>query len=255
MRDYGKVSPQFWVGKTGKSLRGNQEAQIVALYLMTSPHANMIGVYYCPVEYIAKETGLTLEGASKALQSLSEADFCTFEAESEYIFVHQFARNQIGEELKATDKRVQGVVNELAKVPKGQCWQAFRARYAFPYNLPLPTETASPLEAPSEPLRSQKQKQKQKQKEAASQPFVLPDWIPAEPWNGYVEMRNKKRASMTDRARDLVIAELQRFRDSGHDIAAVLNKSTKNNWTDVYEPKGSPVVNGASNDIWAGAIN
>lgn len=254
MRDYGKVSPQFWVGKTGKALRGNQEAQIVALYLMTSPHANMIGVYYCPIEYIAKETGLTLEGASKALQCLFEADFCTFEADSEYIFVHQFARNQIGEELKTTDKRVQGVVNELAKVPKGQCWQSFRARYAVPYNLPATTESASPLEAPSEPLRSQKQKQKQKQKEAASQPFVLPDWIPEEPWSGYVEMRNKKRAQMTDRARDLVIAELLKFKDAGHDISAVLNKSTKNNWTDVYEPKGAPPLNGATGNVFAGAL-
>lgn len=150
MRDYGKVSPQFWVGATGRKLRGNVEAQLVALYLMTSPHANMIGVFYCPIDYIAKETGLTLEGASKGLQSLIEADFCTFEADSEYVFVHQFAANQVGEELKPSDKRVQGVMNELAKVPKGQCWQAFRARYAVPYNLPIDGQKAKPLPSPSD---------------------------------------------------------------------------------------------------------
>ena len=141
MRDYGKVSPQFWVGKTGRSLRGNMESQIVALYLMTSPHANMIGVFYCPVDYIAKETGLTIEGASKALQSLIEADFCTFEADTEYVFVHQFAFNQIGEELKPSDKRVQGVINELSKVPKGQCWQAFRA--CLLYTSPSPRDLST----------------------------------------------------------------------------------------------------------------
>lgn len=155
MRDYGKVSPKFWIGDTGKSLRGNMEAQIVALYLMTSPHANMIGVFYCPIDYIAKETGIPLEGASKALQCLIEADFCTFEYDSEYIFVHQFALNQIGEELKPLDKRVQGVINELAKVPKRQCWQSFRARYAVPFNLPIEGSKtkplASPLQAPSKP--------------------------------------------------------------------------------------------------------
>lgn len=136
MRDYGKVSPQFWVGKTGKSLRGNMAAQIVALYLMTSPHANMIGVFYCPLDYIAKETGLDLEGASKALARLIEADFCTFDGDSEYVFVHRFAANQIGEDLKPADKRVQGIINELAKVPESQCRQAFIAQYAGPYNLP-----------------------------------------------------------------------------------------------------------------------
>lgn len=159
MRDYGKVSPQFWIGKTGKALRGNAEAQILALYLMTSPHANMIGVYHCPIAYMAHETGLTIEGSSKALQSLIEIDFCTFDADDEYVFVHQFALHQVGESLSTTDKRCKGVENELAKVPKNQCWQAFRARYAVPYNLQV-------TEAPSKPLASQKQKQKQKQNTA-----------------------------------------------------------------------------------------
>lgn len=252
MREYGKVSPQFWVGKTGKSLRGDREAQIVALYLMTSPHANMIGVYYCPVEYIAKETGIPIEGASKALQSLIEADFCTFDGEAEYVFVHKFAEHQLGADLKATDKRVQGVVNELAKVPKGQCWQGFRARYAVPYNLPLPTQNDSPSEAPSKPLRSQKKEQKKEKKEAASQPFVLPDWIPSDAWGDYEEMRRKKRAPMTDRARAMVIAELEKFRSAGLDPIASLNKSTANAWTDVYEPKAS-VTPIAAAPAWAGA--
>ena len=167
MRDYGKVSPQFWIGKTGKAMRGNAEAQVLALYLMTSPHANMIGVYHCPIAYMAHETGLTIEGASKALRSLIEADFCTFDADDEYVFVHQFAMHQVGESLLPSDKRCKGVENELAKIPKNQCWQSFRARYAEPYNLPQLVENTSPFEAPPRPLASQKQKQKQKQNIAA----------------------------------------------------------------------------------------
>ena len=68
MRDYAKVSPHFWVGKTGKQLKKNPEALVVAMYLMTNPHANMLGLYYMPQMFIAHETGLTLEGASKGLQ-------------------------------------------------------------------------------------------------------------------------------------------------------------------------------------------
>lgn len=163
MRDYGKVSPQFWTGKTGKALRGKPEVQLLALYLMSSPHANMIGVYHCPVAYMAHETGLPFEGASKALQSLIDADFCTFDEDSEYVFVHQFARHQIGETLKAADKRCTGVKKALAKVPKNQCWQAFMERYAVAYLISVEGEKASHPEAPSKPLASQKQKQKQKQ--------------------------------------------------------------------------------------------
>ena len=70
MRDYATVAPQFWLGKTGRELRKKgAEAQVVSFYLMTSPHANMLGLYYLPILYIAHETGLGLEGASKGLNS------------------------------------------------------------------------------------------------------------------------------------------------------------------------------------------
>ena len=58
MRDYGKVSPHFWIGRTGKELRqAGPESQLVALYLLTSPHANMIGLYYMPLTFLSHETG------------------------------------------------------------------------------------------------------------------------------------------------------------------------------------------------------
>ena len=159
MRDYGKVSPQFWVGRTGKSLRGDLEAQVVALYLMTSPHANMIGVYYCPVEYIAKETGLPIEGASKALQSLIDSDFCTYEEGSEAVFVHRMAVFQVGETLQPKDLRVKGVLREWSNIANPQLRQAFADRYAAAYHLP----TGQKSEAPCKPLASQEQEQEQEQ--------------------------------------------------------------------------------------------
>lgn len=177
MRDYGKVSPQFWIGKTGKLLRGDVQAQLLALYLMTSPHANMIGVFHCPIAYMAHETGLPLEGASKALQSLIDSDFCTYDAENEYVFVHEFAAHQVGESLAASDNRCKGVRNELSKVPKGQCWQGFIDRYRSEFHLDDSAPDARGYEAPSKPLRSQKQKQEQKDIYVASE--TLPTDEPA----------------------------------------------------------------------------
>lgn len=56
-------------------------------------------------------------------------------------------------------------------------------------------------------------------------------------------MRAKKKGgAMTARARDLKIAELLKFKQAGHDVGAILDKSTANSWTDVYEPKGAPAV-------------
>lgn len=154
MRDYGKVNANFWIGRTGRSLRGNHEAQIVALYLITSPHSNMIGVFHCPIAYIANETGLSTQGATKGLRCLIDLGFCTFDQEIDFVFVHEMAKHQIGETLKETDKRCPGVVNQLALTPNGPCKQAFIRRYSDAYNLGLMVDIDSPSEAPSKGLES-----------------------------------------------------------------------------------------------------
>jgi hypothetical protein len=79
--------------------------------------------------------------------------------------------------------------------------------------------------------------------EAARKPrFVLPDGIPADAWKGYEDMRTRIKKPMTDRARGLVIKELLKLRDEGHDPAAVLDRSTVKGWTDVYPLKGDAAM-------------
>ena len=163
MRDYGVVSPQFWIGKTGKSLRGNAEAQLLALYLMTSPHANMIGVFHCPVLYMAHETGIPFEGALKALQSLVDADYCTYDEASESVFVHRMAAYQVAETLKPGDNRIKGVEREWQSIPSATLREAFFALYSEAFHLPKKGGETSPLQAPQKPLASQEQEQEQEQ--------------------------------------------------------------------------------------------
>lgn len=150
MRDFCKISPLFWTGKTGKSLRGDHESQVVALYLMTSPHSNMIGIYTLPLMYLAHETGLTQEGASKALARLSEAGFCTYEGDTELVWVHEMAKYQIGEQLLVSDKRCKGVQNELAKVPSSLIRRGFALKYKDDFHLVVEGKKAKPLPSPSE---------------------------------------------------------------------------------------------------------
>lgn len=209
MRDYGSVSPKFWIAGTGKSLRGNLPAQVVALYLMTSPHANMIGVFYCPIDSIAKETGLPLEGASEALRCLIEADFCRFDETTEEVFVTRMAAYQIGEQLDPKDKRCIGVARELEKVSSDRMRIGFRANYAVPYHLPIPASVAppadTPIEAPSKPHRSQEQKQEQnldqdqEKKKSAVAPHLAE--IPSNLLADFLKVRKaKKGGELTETA-------------------------------------------------------
>lgn len=146
MRDYAKVSPKVWTGETGKAMRGHPEAQIVAMYLMSSPHSEMTGVYTCPILYIAHETGLGMEGASKGLQRLIEIDFCTYEESSETVFVHEMAKYQIGEELKVNDNQVKSVKKAFFSM-KGEIKAKFFERYKEAFHLVY----ESPSKAPSKP--------------------------------------------------------------------------------------------------------
>lgn len=173
MRDYGVVSPKFWIGDTGKKLRGNPEAQIVALYLMTCPHANMIGVFHCPLVYISHETGLSFEGASKALSSLAESQFCTYDETTETVFVHRMAAYQVGESLKAEDNRVKSVVKEWQNIASASLQQAFFAIYSGVFHLPADAKKTRASKAPSKPLRSQEQEQDKNKTPPGPSPFEV----------------------------------------------------------------------------------
>lgn len=164
MRDYSILTPTFWIGQTGKALRGHTEAQIVAIYLLSSPHANMLGLYYLPLIYIAHETGLTTEGASKGLQRLSEEGYAHYDEISEYVWVVEMARYQIGGSLDIKDNRVKGIQREYDSLPSNCFLGQFFDKYHEPFHLKSPRKP----EAPSKPLRSQDLDQDQEQEQSPS---------------------------------------------------------------------------------------
>jgi hypothetical protein len=168
MRDYSKVGPQFWIGKTGKALRrAGIEAQLVGLYLLTSPHANMLGLYYLAQETIAHETGLGLAKSQKGMQACISAGFCSYDAETEMVWVHEMAFYQIADNLVLTDKRAKGVQNEYNSLPDNPFLARFFGKYSAPFSMTcLRGDFRSEdrgLEAPSKPLASQEQEQEQEQ--------------------------------------------------------------------------------------------
>lgn len=158
MRDYSKISSSFWTGKTGRSLRGDMETQLVALYLMNNSHDNMIGVFTCPLVYIAHETGIPLEGASKGLQRLIKEGFCTYDDETETVWVHEMAHYQIGDEIKRNDNRLVSIIKSYEKMPESLIKRGFYERYKDDFYLPECINSTkntkplgSPLEAPPKP--------------------------------------------------------------------------------------------------------
>lgn len=71
----------------------------------------------------------------------------------------------------------------------------------------------------------------------AREKFVLPDWIPAEWWEAFEEMREKIKRPMTNRAREMIVEKLDAFRKKGYDPIDALKHSVEMGWQGVFEPK------------------
>lgn len=164
MRDYAKVEPKMWHGATMKALRRVPEGVIVAMYLMTSPQSNMLGLFSQPVLYMAHETGLGLEGASKGLAHCIKVGFCSFDEESEFVWVHEMAKYQIANEIKASDNRSKGIQKDYDALPENPFLAAFFDRYRDAFHL----TNQRGGEGPPKALRSQEQEQEQEQEKPSS---------------------------------------------------------------------------------------
>lgn len=173
MRDYAKSEPKMWHGRTFKALRKNHKALVVSLYLMTSPSSNMLGLFAQPLMYMAYETGLGIEGATEGLRICIEEGYCSYDEETEFVWVHTMAAKQIAPELKATDLRCKGIQKEYDGLPDNPFLEAFFRRYQHAFHLTNrrvgSNEISTFSEAPSKPLRSQEQEQEQEQEQAQDQ--------------------------------------------------------------------------------------
>jgi len=171
MRDYAKAVPKMWHGKTFKALRKHPEGLVVALYLMTSPSSNMLGLYAQPVLYMAYETGLGEEGARKGLQQCIEAGYCSYDDESEFVWVHEMASYQIASELKGSDLRCKGIQKDYDALPDNPFLGEFFDRYAEAFHLHGRRGEEGATQPPCKPLRSQEQEQEQEQEKEKKEPY------------------------------------------------------------------------------------
>ena len=245
MRDYGIVSPRFWIGETGRKLRSMPYAQRVAMYLLSAPASEMTGVYYCPVATILNDVGLPSEslardheGALKAvieaLKTLRSLDFCEFDFDSEYVFVKEMARWQIAEKLKPTDNRVKGIIKTVESMPE-PIRARFIARYNDDFSLGFEVGKQQKSEAPSKPLRSQEQEQEQEYMNLSDERFSsdspalaldgesdAPKRAPGIPMQKIVETYNAKLGSTLGVCRQLNAQRKGNLRQRWKDIAEIV---------------------------------
>lgn len=242
LRDYGIVSPKFWIGETGKQLRGDPISQVVATYLMTSPHSTMTGIFHLPLLYVSHETGLPQKGASKALERLIQIRFCEYEMPTETVFVIRMAAYQIAESLSPGDKRVLGLKREVERMPSHLMRQRFLEVYGRAFHL-VPAEwKPSPIEAPyiapSKPGSGSGAgsgpNQEQDQTRGASQ-LKLHESLPRANWDEWISHRRRKKWPVDPTTLGKQLKLLARL--TTEEQIDSIEKSINAGWQGLFEPK------------------
>jgi hypothetical protein len=122
-------------------MRGHPNQQILMMYLLTCPSANMLGLYYLPLPVIVHETGLSEVEVRAAMAWLTHEEAAHYDFAQELVFVPQMAFFQIADYLKAGDKRTEGIRRDLATFRGHPFAIAFARLYNEPFNLGFGSST------------------------------------------------------------------------------------------------------------------
>ncbi|MGB1214593.1 MAG: hypothetical protein ACPG4X_14610 [Pikeienuella sp.] len=85
MAEYGKVETGFW--GWARRCHLSDEARQLALYLLTCPHRNSIGVYYLPDGYVLSDLGWSLETVSERFMELFQNRFVYRCERTDFVFI------------------------------------------------------------------------------------------------------------------------------------------------------------------------
>lgn len=90
MRDYGRVYSSFWQSPEMRALP--EDARTLALYLLTTPHGNLIGCFRLPDAYAAEDLQWSMERVSEGFAKLVEAAFVTRDEGSKWLVIAKYLK-------------------------------------------------------------------------------------------------------------------------------------------------------------------
>lgn len=168
MREYGKIYTTFW---TSPEMQGvSEQARLLAAYLLTGPHGNMLGCFRLPMAYIQADMRWVPADALSILTELITIDFVRYDKGTSWLFLPNYLTwNPIENpnQGKAAAKLVEAVpVKSSFYAELIEALKPFAQR--FPQGLPEPSPQG--LAKPSKKgLANQEQEQEQQQEQQPEQ--------------------------------------------------------------------------------------
>lgn len=179
MSDYGIVVSRFWNRGSGKALRGQPKAQVLALYLMTCGDSTMIGIFPIGLPTISHETGLSICEIESILPVLEQLDIAHYDRAEELMYLPTLARYRLGETLSPGDKKIHAVISQVKSFDGHRFAMAFVERYFEPFRLDRMQNQEAPSKGhrrgivkPGSPIEGASLEEEEKKKRSEEAPLT-----------------------------------------------------------------------------------
>ncbi|KHO63382.1 DnaD and phage-associated domain [Thermoanaerobacter sp. YS13] len=109
---YSKIESKFWQDEKIRTLSPN--ARYIFLYLLTSPHRNMLGLYFLPDLYAAFDVGLSPEQFKEGFQELLRKGLVNYDETNHVVFIKNFLKHNPLE----NPNQVKKAIKKLQEIPR-----------------------------------------------------------------------------------------------------------------------------------------
>ena len=225
MRDYGKVQTTFWTSEDTSSM--SDTGRMLALYLLTSPHSNILGCFHLPIGYVSEDLKWSPERVEKGFAELLEKGFATRDNASKWVVLHAYLK------WNPIENPNQGIAagRLFEQIPNRSTVKPLLAVALRTHSKHFPRQILEDFGTVREPLpqpfRNQEQEQELEQKQEQENPLVeqnQPD--PVKTIFAYWQkVMNSPKSVLDDKRRRLIAKALKGY--SPADICKAIRGCSK----------------------------
>lgn len=112
---YTRIKHKFW--RDERVQRWSDDARLLALYLLTSPHSNLLGCYVLPKLYACEDLGWEPSRFDRAFAQLLRDGFCEYDTQTKLVLITNFLRHN---PLDISPNRIKAAINLVQDLPRSR---------------------------------------------------------------------------------------------------------------------------------------
>ena len=131
---YTRVESRFWQDEKMRTV--SDDARYLMLYLLTSPHRNIMGFYFLPSPYACFDLGWDEKRFNKALQELLEVGTIKYDPHAHVVLIQNYLKHNALE----NPNQVKSAIDKLDEMPQTPLFKDFLAiieQFDKPFMQPL----------------------------------------------------------------------------------------------------------------------